>query len=366
MEDMSPEGPSRAARGGLVLGIALATCPAPIVAASWDHVVFAYDFAAVPEGPLDPAVWIINHPGSWWWVQGRTQFPNHGPWYPASEFPRVLGGACVIEHHHYNPHDGDDPNTTFLGGEIRAVAPFSPDRCYRFEAAVRCYAYPRGLVTSFFLYGFDGSKSDEIDFEFVSNRTSDDATYPGGDPVLTNTWNESIQKPLYVVPAGLDLTQVNTFRIYWYPTLRRIDWTWQDPAGVEKTLRKETTPGAVPDEPMNLYFNFWAPAPSWPDAYSAALQPVNSPAQNQVFRYDVLRVEVRELTLCKADFDRDGDVDADDLLAYLACHSRPLQSLPAGCETRDLDGDGDADQGDFGILQRCYSGRGEPADAGCA
>jgi hypothetical protein len=69
-------------------------------------------------------------------------------------------------------------------------------------------------VTSFFEYGFDGAESDEIDFEFVSNKKNDDVTTPNGAPVLTNTYNESSQKPQYVSPEGLDLAVWNTFRIY--------------------------------------------------------------------------------------------------------------------------------------------------------
>ncbi len=50
---------------------------------------------------------------------------------------------------------------------------------------------------------------------------------------------------------------------------------------------------AVPDEVMQMYFNFWAPAESWPDAYSASLQPVSVPAQNVIYRYRIDWVEVR-------------------------------------------------------------------------
>jgi spore coat protein A, manganese oxidase len=67
-----------------------------------------------------------------------------------------------------------------------------------------------------------------------------------------------------------------------------------------------------------------------------------------------------------ADFDRDGDVDADDFTLFAACASGPTVPYAPGCEAMDLDGDGDVDHDDFGILQRCYSGQDNPADPNCA
>jgi len=83
--------------------------------------------------------------------------------------------------------------------------------------------------------------------------------------------------------------------------------------------------------------------------------------------------------LSRADFDRDRDVDADDLKVLVACSTGPSVSydparLPAGCMVTptgliispDFDGDLDVDQSDFGIFQRCWSGAGKPADPNCA
>ena len=277
---------------------------------SWDSVVFREDCDA--DGMPDPSKWVINHPPNWWWVMGRTHFPNPDPWLPTSEFPVVTSGVCRIKHHLYNPYDGGNPNTTFLGGEIHTFMEFEPNRSYRFEARVRFnpgdppyVPCPNGVVASFFLYGYDGSKSDEIDFEFLTNQMNDDENYPNGDPVFLNTWDESLQKPQClcldcIPPAGLDLTEWNTFRIYWYPDEPCVEWWWLDPVNGWTLLRVETDPAFVPDESMALYFNFWASTAAWPCAYDAGLQPVNDPGENQKCAYEIDYVEVRASSVVPA------------------------------------------------------------------
>ncbi len=66
------------------------------------------------------------------------------------------------------------------------------------------------------------------------------------------------------------------------------------------------------------------------------------------------------------DFDHDGDVDDDDLIAFKGCDAGPAVPVRAACDGRDLDRDGDVDSCDFGIIQRCHSGRNQPANPGCA
>src|SRR3989304_4194612 len=255
---------------------------------TWDTVIFRDDFD-VPGNTPDPSRWIVNWPGSSWGTLGRTFFPSP-VYHPDAPFPKVEDGKCIIEQHLYNPYDLGSPKWTLLGGEIHTIMQSEPNRPYCFEARVRNNAYPNGLVTSFFTYGYDGSNSDEIDFEFLSNKTNDNVNYPDGDPFPVNTWNESQQWPQYVM--GGNLNDWNTFRIYWFPG-QRVDWTWLDPINGETLLRSETDPSRVPDEPMALFFNFWAPTADWLDAYSPDLQPVNDPSQNQIYTYEIDYVEVR-------------------------------------------------------------------------
>ena len=369
---------------------------------SWDTVVLRDDFDYCP-GPPDPNKWIINHPDAepplnpWWWTRGRTHFPDPTPkpdsgwqgWVPTGEFPRVERvqkgdeeiGVCVIEHHLFNPWDSpDDDETvprTFLGGEIHTVQEFDPNRSYRIEARVRSRGHPSGLISSFFLYGDDGPpdpRNDEIDFEFVSKLTHDNTTYPDGDPVLTNTWNESFERPEYVMPPGLDLTEWNTFRIYWYPQPDAscpsggcVEWSWLDPVNRETWLRTEANTFFVPDEPMNVYFNFWAPCyiswnpdcNPWDDAADPDLQAVNTPCQNEVYRYEIDYVEVR--VPGQANVDTQAKLTTSDAAAGIAVGlagplpargvdvpftERVISTAADGAISvfaTDVDGDGDTD-----------------------
>ncbi|HOA73191.1 MAG TPA: hypothetical protein PL151_12530 [Phycisphaerae bacterium] len=68
----------------------------------------------------------------------------------------------------------------------------------------------------------------------------------------------------------------------------------------------------------------------------------------------------------KADFDRDYDVDLDDLSTLLACSLGPGVPCTNDCLHADFDQDGDADQDDFAIFQRCYSGETQVVPPGCA
>jgi len=330
---------------------------APVLGGPWDTVLFRDDFDAPYISGDD---WVINNPNSNWWVPlGRTFFPNPTT-HIGDPFPHVENDACVIEFHKYNHRHLGTPKTTFLSGEIHTVMEFAPDRDYRFEARVKSNQSPNGLVTSFFLYGYDGVKSDEIDFEFLSNKTNDNASYPGGDPVLTNTWNESIEKPQYITSGGADLSVWNTFRIYWYPDARRVEWTWMDPAAGETLLRTETNAFFIPDESMSLYFNFWAPSSTWTDACDAGLEPAQEPGGDAIYTYEIDYVEVR-VTSIPGDTDDDSDVDATDLDHLVAQFGA---AAPLGPISADFNGDDMVDIEDFAVMRGNFGFGVEPVGAG--
>jgi fibronectin type 3 domain-containing protein len=66
------------------------------------------------------------------------------------------------------------------------------------------------------------------------------------------------------------------------------------------------------------------------------------------------------------DFDRDGDVDADDFGVFASCGSGPAIPRTSGCSGADFDHDFDVDHCDFGYFQRCWSGENNPGEANCA
>jgi hypothetical protein len=326
----------------------------------WSVLAFREDFnAGVGEANMpDPNVWVCNVPCNWWWVQSRTFFPSP-KYHPNGPFPRVENGICTIENHLYDPNDSG--HWTFLGGQIRTKRMFAPNTPYRFEAKVRCKPYPNGIVTSFFLYGYDCANltNDEVDFEFVSKQTNDDANYPNGDPVMTNAYNESFYKPIYTAPDGLDLTDWNIFRIYWYPNQKQITWTWIDANNQEILLRTETDAFFVADEPMAIYFNFWDPNERWPDAYDANLQPVSDPNANQIYEYEIDYVEARVPQQVCGDVNHlypGPDQNYDCYLNLIDYSSFSSHWLKAACDrgdccgAADLNGDCAVNIADLGIL----------------
>ncbi len=69
----------------------------------------------------------------------------------------------------------------------------------------------------------------------------------------------------------------------------------------------------------------------------------------------------------RADFDKDGDVDGDDLAVLRSCLSGPAIPRPDSekCRDADADGDNDVDQSDFGLFQRCWTGQGGRPASDC-
>lgn len=67
-----------------------------------------------------------------------------------------------------------------------------------------------------------------------------------------------------------------------------------------------------------------------------------------------------------ADFDKDGDIDADDFAHLQLCLSGPAQSYESGCHDADLDADADVDAEDLGRFLPCLTGSDAPTDPACA
>jgi hypothetical protein len=90
----------------------------------------------------------------------------------------------------------------------------------------------------------------------------------------------------------------------------------------------------------------------------------NGKAPPELMRTVTVPVSIPDV---RADLDRDGDVDPDDMVLFEACASGPGigRSGTAICVQADFDGDNDVDQLDFGVEQACYSGADTLADPAC-
>jgi hypothetical protein len=55
------------------------------------------------------------------------------------------------------------------------------------------------------------------------------------------------------------------------------------------------------------------------------------------------------------DFDRDGDIDADDLSFLASCMSGPGVGPAIGCSVCDFNGDSDVDLGDYQIFEKRHT-----------
>jgi hypothetical protein len=154
----------------------------------------------------------------------------------------------------------------------------------------------------------------------------------GGEPVGYSYadgqyWDDTY----YVVPPGASSAEVT---LYYQSTSKEYI----------EFLRDENTTNTAGQEMYDLWNNN-GKCP--PDTMSATTLAVIGP--------DV-----------RPDFDRDSDVDEDDLATLVSCWTGPVVSpVPPGCEDADFDNDGDVDHSDFGTLQSCFSGTDLLAEEGC-
>jgi hypothetical protein len=109
------------------------------------------------------------------------------------------------------------------------------------------------------------------------------------DP-FTNYWNdEPFSDPgdgQFVNVAGLDLTQFQNYKVEWTP--QHMKWYVNN-----QLVRTQTS--NVPNDPMKLHFNLWAPDSTFADAFNAALQPAATPGANQTYSVQVDHVEVNRI-----------------------------------------------------------------------
>lgn len=230
-------------------------------------------------------------PDRWFMPEGPGTFFGRTQLRPASQALEVQHGAIQLRLDTHNPTAlvcGD----SFWGSEIVTHQVFDRGNGLVFEARSRFRPQgepsgnplPGGLVGSLFSYGLvTPSVRDEIDFELLSNDV-----LASRERVLTNVFNDddfsSGGHAVFVSLPGLDLTDFNVFEIAWLPDRVRFL--------VNGTLVREETHD-VPDAPMSIRLNLWAPDGTFAPAYDPALQPDCDPADNRAFFYEVDYVEVR-------------------------------------------------------------------------
>jgi beta-glucanase (GH16 family) len=216
---------------------------------------------------------------TWLMPEGAGTFLGRTQLRPPSAPVQVSNGLLRLRLDMYNPTaltTGD----SFWGSEVVTRQTFVRGDGLAFKARMRVPgSVPGGLVAALFAYALRGAARDEIDFELLTNAQS---------RVLTNVFNNQgfseAGRPLSVgdVMAG----QFNEFEIQWLPD--RLRWM------VNGQLTRELLDN-VPESPMTIRLNMWAPAADFADAFNAALRPASTNGANQTFICEVDYVEVRAL-----------------------------------------------------------------------
>ena len=218
-------------------------------------------------------------PGSFF---GRTQIR------PPSVPLTVADGRIRLQLDTYNPSAlvlGD----SFFGSEIDTLDSYDVGLGLEFEARVRFVApLPGGLVGALFSFVFlPPDRRDEIDVELLSNDL-----VASEERVLTNVFeDDDFSQPgakAFAPVAGLDLSAFNTYTVRW--SQDRVEWFVNG-----ALVREETT--TVPDDPMNVRLNFWAPDMFFVEAYDASLQPTAEEEDNETYFYEVDYVEIRRVVV---------------------------------------------------------------------
>jgi len=223
---------------------------------------------------LNSSVWLMpNGPGS---TLGRTQFR------PLSLPPQITGGVARFQLDTFNSITAS-PTEPFLGTEIQSIQSFDRGQGLTFEARARVVSpIPKGIVASLFAFALNGQVRDELTFELLTNDLVD-----GNQRILTNVFDDDpfddAGDPQFAAVPGLDLTSHNIFRVQWLAD--RVQWFVNG-----SLVRQEFQ--TVPDLPMQVRLNFWAPDPTFVVAFDAGLQPDTSPVNNRTFIYEIDYVEV--------------------------------------------------------------------------
>jgi hypothetical protein len=217
----------------------------------------------------------------WYIPEGQETFIPRTQMRPSSHPPTIVNGVLRLRVDTFNP-TAQVPGDSFWGSEIVTRQLFDRGRGLIVRSRARVVRpAPAGLVASLFAYATRDGTRDEIDFELLTNTAN---------AVLTNVFEDDpflvAGRPVLVSPPGLDIGAFNDYELRWLPD--RVEFLVN---GV--LVRQEFN--RLPDDPLSIRLNFWAPDISFLEAFSLVLQPVASSASNQTFFYEVDMVEILQL-----------------------------------------------------------------------
>ena len=226
------------------------------------------------SGTLDTSKWDVAN----WTLGSKTSFAT-------TPVLQSSGGTSYARFslQTYNP---SYPGTRVLGTAIYSDSLFARENGLVCEARIRVTsAATAGMVAAFFLYQDYGSTSDEIDFEFLTNQSTNQVLLTNWNDWLSSySQNDGIHHVNYnPTVSGMNFSDWTTIKILWLPTQTR--W-YINGTEVWRTSQ------AVPDQSMKMHVNFWAPDSSWSQAWSSSLAPVAASGSNTTYYYDVDYVKV--------------------------------------------------------------------------
>lgn len=279
------------------------------------------------SGFIDQTIWRLPFGGDGSFL-GRTQLRTN----LATDYPVQSGGVTTLNLDTYLDDGMGGSAGVFYGHEINTKRNFARAGGLRIEGRMRMKDIPPGLVGSFFMYDVQRTNMagdlvrDEFDHELLTNE----AQAGGQNRLLTQYWNEgpftgpgAEGNADFAVPnitGGWDMTQFHDYRIDWLPN--RLDYY------VDGQLVRTATDN-IPDDPMTLRFNLWAPDDDFTDAYSADLQPAMTPGENQTFGLEIDDLQVTRL----------NTIESDNLLVHPSFEETILDfytfPLPPGVDEAD-------------------------------
>lgn len=206
---------------------------------------------------------------------GRTQFRCT----QNSSLPEAAYGNAFIILDTYNP-----TGASFYGTDLISDGYFWPDRGLLLTVRAKMDApIPEGIVGGIFLYAPPSSSfntlHDEITFELLTSDPYEIHTnIYGYEPLGTGN-------PDSCYYDYGSITDYHIYEIEWF--LDQVSWYVDG-----NLIRTVTTQSPIPEGPMYVHLNMWAPGSDFADAYDPNLEYTTSPSLNETFSMSVDYVNI--------------------------------------------------------------------------